>query len=74
MRVTITIDNQLVEHVRQRFGGNLSKGINEILQGRLEKERTESTFGLLKGEGEALRKELKKMRKEEEKAHADLYR
>ncbi len=74
MRVTITLDDHLAERVRQRFEGNLSKGINTLLQRELETKR-KSMFGALKGH--RLTDTLKQIETEEieaEKEHEKLYR
>ncbi len=73
-RATIMIDEFIAAKVRQSFGGNLSRGINELLREHLFEEKRESGFGLLKGKIKASAEDVIKMRKEDEKAHEKLYR
>ncbi len=64
LRTTILIDEWVAGTVRQQFSGNLSNGINTLLQEHLqEKRKPLEGFGMFKGRG--LRSALKKMRKEE---------
>lgn len=76
MRVTVTIDEHLAAKVRQMFGGNLSKGVNELLQKAISaRAKKKSMYGILKGVD--LLGELKRMDAEEseaEKEHDALYR
>ena len=74
IRATIMIDEFIAAKVRQSFGGNLSKGINELLHEHLFEEKRESGFGLLKGKIKASAEDVIKMRREDEKAHEKLYR
>ncbi len=76
VRATIVLDEHMAAHIRQMFGGNLSKGISTLLQKQMEQERkmASSGFGLLKGHGKALRRELKKLREEDEDDRETLYR
>ncbi len=51
IRTTITIDELVAQRVRKIFNGNLSHGINQLLEEHLkERERNplEETFGTLK--------------------------
>ncbi len=64
LRTTILIDEWVAGMVRQQFSGNLSHGVNTLLQEHLqEKRKTLEGFGMFKGRG--LRTALKKMRTEE---------
>lgn len=75
MRATVVLDEHLAAKVRQLFDGNLSKGVNTLLERQLRQEKPEeSGFGLLKGEGPALMKLRKELREADEKNHEDLYR
>ncbi|GEM_PF-2519227 len=75
MRYTIVLEEHIAARIRQKFGGNLSKGVSEVLKKFVEKEETEvSGFGLLKGHGKALRAELKKLREEDDLDREALYR
>ncbi len=66
VNVTPNLDPRLVEQVRKQFNGDLSKGINTSSSRELKKMETENSgFGLLKGEGPALKKALQKLRDEE---------
>ena len=63
IRTTIVMEKMLAEKVRQKFGGNLSKGINTLLREHLtEKKKEGRMFGALKGrisvkDAEALERE-----------------
>ncbi len=49
VRTTITIDELVAQQVRRMFNGNLSLGINELLQEHLkERNPIDETFGTLK--------------------------
>ncbi len=60
-RTTITIDHLLAERIRKMFNGNLSLGINKLLEEQIgEKNPLKETFGTLKFKGstEKLLKEI----------------
>lgn len=66
MRYTIVLDDHIAAQVRQMFEGNLSKGVNTLLEKQLKKIKTDdSGFGLLKGQGPALKAALKKLREDD---------
>ncbi len=77
LRTTILIDEWVAGMVRQQFNGNLSRGINSLLQAHFQEKKPKMEgFGMFKDEG--LLKEWKKMHKEdklkEEKKLARLVR
>jgi hypothetical protein len=74
IRATITLDEFYAMMVRQRFGGNLSRGINEMLKKCFAEEKKDDGFGLLKGKTRVSAKDVIAMRREDEKAHEKLYR
>lgn len=67
MRYTIVLDEYVAAKVKQLFNGNLSRGLNTLVKERLqEKDKKISGFGLFKGEGKALREELRKLREDDQ--------
>ena len=75
IRATIVLDEVIAAKVRQLFNGNLSKGINILLQQHLGEKKKESAFGILKGRVSA--KDVLEMEQEDEKLgreHEKLYR
>ena len=64
LRTTILIDDWVAGTVKQQFNGNLSRGINALLQEHLqEKRKPLEGFGMFKGEN--LVGALMKMRRDE---------
>jgi hypothetical protein len=49
IRTTVLLDEVLARRVRQFAGGNLSKGINELLHAHLSENSAGAGFGSLKG-------------------------
>ena len=45
VRTTLVLDDFLVQLVRQRFNGNVSSGVNQVLKEHLLEEKKESFFG-----------------------------
>lgn len=67
MRYTVVLEEHVAAEMRQMFDGNLSKGVNTALEDWLKKKKQRhSGFGLFKGEGPALLRELRKIREENE--------
>ncbi|HLD76183.1 MAG TPA: hypothetical protein VI874_04140 [Candidatus Norongarragalinales archaeon] len=72
IRATIVLDENIALKVKQMFKGNLSKGVNTLLQKQLFGGKKESLFGILKGKDYL--NDLQQLEKEDEKAHENLYR
>ncbi len=69
LRTTILIEEWVANIVRQRFNGNLSKGVNVLLQEHLDEKKPKMEgFGMFKGED--LVGALMKMRRDERKRGA----
>jgi hypothetical protein len=67
VRATIVIDELIAHRVRQSFGGNLSKGVNEMLREHLDESDGDAPFfGALKGRISV--KDLEALDREEEEA------
>ncbi len=76
VRATVVIDEYLAARVRQLYGGNLSRGVNALLQKAIvARTKKKSMYGAFKGKG--LLKALARIDKEEaeaEKEHDELRR
>ena len=70
LRTTILIDELLALRVKQLFDGNLTRGVNILLQEHLQEKKRERDlgFGALKGQG--LVYELMKTRRAERRKGA----
>ena len=69
LRTTILIDDILAARVRQMFDGNLTRGVNTLLQAHIEEKKPKlEGFGMFKGEG--LLDELIKTRRDERRRGA----
>jgi len=71
VRTSVVLEESLVKAVKVRYK-NVSEGIRTIIREHLEEHKGPELFGILKGKIST--KDLARLEKEEEKAHAELYR